>query len=292
MSSLTLVFDPSSSLSKGLYSLSDGQMQVMTMEPDLVKVSKSSLEQLEQGSVGISFPENEAIVGYGNGYYAVGFVARSQFYSYDHLKQLKYEKAVPKVLGMVGAIAQRKRLRSKFGLKLGILLPYCEYQDRLKLKTVLKEALSQFSFRHQSYQVELEFFECLPEGSGVLLRGGNRQNHSASKSLLVVMIGYRNVSYLLMERGKLTRGETEDLGFVWLINKVKEATSGLKATELIVPIIQGGRNVNKTPFKSLLKSQSDSLRKEELTEIVKAVQMAREQKVSGLRTRFGHNLQL
>lgn len=274
---LCLVFDPSSSLSKGLYCLNDATLKLVTMEPEVIPVPKSSLGQLQQGRVGVSTPENEALVGLGDDYYAVGFLAKTQLYSYENLKQLKYENAVPKVAAMIGVIAQKKRLPSKFGVDLGILLPYGEYQDRLKLKGLLEQALSRFTFNGQSYQVGLDSFHCFPEGGGVLFRGTKRDLNQREKSILVVMLGYRNVSYLLMERGKLTKGETEDLGFSWLINKVKESTSGLKASELIVPITQGGRRVKKRAFKPLLRSQSDSLREKELSEIVTAVTQVRNQ---------------
>lgn len=281
MPKICLAFDQSSSLSKGLYCcqgnrMSSTTLELITMEPDVVKVPQESYSQLQAENIGGTLPENEALVGLEEQYYAVGFLALSQLYSYDTLKQLKYQSAVPKVLAMVGAIATKKRLPSKWGLDLGILLPYGEYQDRLKLKEELSKALSNFSFRQRNYQVRLESFLCLPEGAGVLLRGESG-GLTQTKNLLVVMLGYRNISYLLMERGKLTKGETEDLGLAWLINKVKERTSGLQTRDLIVAISQGGKTVKKSAFKSLLRGQSDSLRQKELEEIVSAVKSFRQQ---------------
>lgn len=275
-----MAYDPSSSLSKSLYSIDGGSLELMTMEPDVVKVPKGSLKALTEGNLGDTSPENHAWIGLEDAYYGIGFLARNQLYSFDTLKKLKYENGVLKVLAMIGAIAQRKRLSSRLTLNLGMLLPYGEYQDRVKLEQLLKKALSQFIFRGKTYNITLEFFNCLPEGAGVLFRGGDRSQKGSQKNLLVIMLGYRNISYLLMERGLLTKGETENLGLAWLINKVKQGTSGLKPRELVLPITQAGKTIKKSPLKSLLKSDSHQLRKEELEEIVKAVSQGRSQHIA------------
>ncbi len=284
MPKLSLAFDPSSSLSKGLYNINDKSLEYSTMEPELVRVSETELSFLKNRSIGVSEPENESWINCNGVIYAVGFLASSQLFTFERLSQLKSEITMPKVLAMVGAIAQRKRLPSKFDLSLGILLPYGEYEDRVNLEEHLRKSLSKFSYREQTYQVNLETFNCLPEGAGILLRGSSRTVSPKDRNILVVMIGYRNISYLLMERGLLTRGETEVLGFSWLTNRVVMATSGLKATNLIVPITQAGKTLNKTPLKALLKSQSSEFKKRELAQIIKAVKLARTEHLEALKS--------
>jgi hypothetical protein len=264
-------------MSKALYTVKPFKLELMVMEPEVVEVPSSGIEQYEANKIGETYPENEAWLEVKGNYYAVGFLASSRFYGDGAIRELKYERAVYKVLAMVGALAVRKQLPSEFSLGLGILLPIGEYNDRSRLEALLLEALSNFTFRSKRYRVSLKGFNCMPEGAGVFLRGLDYRVNPKEKTILVVIAGYRNASYLLMERGRIGRGETEELGFVRLLEKAIESTSGLKSEEMLAPICEAGVRVKSEPLRSLVKSREPKLQKAELHQIVWAVRQARSQ---------------
>jgi hypothetical protein len=277
MADLSLAFDPSSSMSKAIYTLRPFQLEWLAMEPEAIEVSKSALEQYEGNGMGKTIPENQAWIEVNERCYAVGHLARSRFYADGALRELKYERAAYKLVAMVGAIAVKKRLPEAFSLSLGVLLPYGEYQDRQAFESIVRPALSNFSFRGQTYQVKLEQFHCLPEGGGLVLRGSELETPLEAKDVLVVMVGYRNASYLLMERGKLKCGETQPLGFVRLLERVRESTSGLQLPEMVAPICAAGSRVKEKALQALVKSQGAKRQEGELERIAAAVKQSRDQ---------------
>jgi Actin like proteins N terminal domain len=282
MADLCLAFDPSSSTSKALYAFSGGKLEWMTMEPEVIEVPEVGISQYETNRIGESEPHNQAWVEVKGKYYAVGFLAKNRFYGQETLRELKYASAIYKVLAMVGAIAATKKLQSQFSLSLGILLPYGEYKDRERLKKLMAEALADFAFRGQRYRVVLKSFNCLPEGAGILLRGLDASVNLKQTSVLVVMVGYRNASYLLWERGELSRGETTPLGFVRMLERVVEATSGLTTSELVAPVYQAGSQINSKLLWQVVKSTERSQQEEEVKQLVEAIKTARPQYVKML----------
>jgi hypothetical protein len=277
MTDLCLAFDPSSSVSKAIYTLKPFKVEWLFMEPEAIEVPDVGIEQYEANRIGEAEPENQAWIEVKGKYYAVGLLARNRFYGDAALKELKYERAVYKVLAMVGAIAAKKKLSTTFSLSLGILLPYGEYQDRERFKSLIASALENFSFRGQCYRVILENFNCLPEGAGILLRGLEASVNLKQTNVLVIMVGYRNASFLLWEKGQLSRGETTELGFVRLLERVKESTSGLTLTELLVPVTEAGSQIETSQLRSLVKSSNVEGQQTELRQVVEAIAMARPQ---------------
>ena len=275
MTALCLAFDPSSSLSKGLYAIGSGEMQWLSMEPEIIQISETAISQYRKRPFSCAQPENEAWVQVGHLSCAVGYLARERFRANPAVRVLKADRARYKVLAMVGAIAAQNHLPSHFDLELGILLPYGEYEDRTNLRRLLAEDLADFKFRGQQYQVRLSQFDCLPEGGGLLMRGLQPGNQGMQG--LVIMVGYRNASYLLMDRGSFQRGETRDLGFVQMLERVMESTSGLTPLEMAGPICQAGKRVNRTPLKPLCRGQEGTLNNERLRRLITSVKAARKE---------------
>jgi hypothetical protein len=277
MADVSLAFDPSSSMSKAIYTLKPFSVEWLAMEPTAIEVSKATLEQYEGNGLGKATPENQAWIEVEGRCYAVGHLAQSRFYAEAALGELKYERAAYKLVAMVGTIAAKKRLPPSFSLSLGVLLPYGEYPDRQAFETLVRKSLSDFSFQGRKYRVNLEQFNCLPEGGGLVMRGSTPGIDPQKRDLLVVMVGYRNASYLLMERGRLKRGETMPLGFVRLLEQVRENTSGLQLSEMAGPICDAGSRVREKALLPLVKSQGEEWRQQDLERIVAAVKQARQQ---------------
>ncbi len=274
MVDLILGVDPSSSLSKGFYTSIPFQLELSLIEPELAQVNASSLENYENNFLGAASIEDSSWITLDTEHYAVGFLAQ-KFYGSLGLKQVKYQRALYKVLAMVGAIAQTKKLPTRFQLSLGLLLPYSEYTDRDRFYQIVKKALAQYSFRGTEYNVELVNFVCLPEGAGLLLRGIPGGVPTSAQTVLVIMIGYRNASFLLVERGQIKSGWTTPLGFIRMVEQVQSMTSALEEKSLTAAICQAGSRVKSRELAHLVHSVGAELQKQELAEIVDAVKAAR-----------------
>ena len=93
------------------------------------------------------------------------------------------------------------------------------------------------------------------------------------------MFGHRNTSLLLFERGKLAIGNTTDLGFHQLVDKVLNRTSGQSADSLTSAIYSIGNQIapDHTQLQHLVKTRSPTEQKLEREQIVTAILTAREE---------------
>lgn len=278
---LLLTIDPGSSLTKMIYRILGEisfKAELFCMEPELIAVTKESIDSYESGRINSPSPENEAWVQFENEYYAVGFLARKHFQACVKLSELKYENAIPKVLAAVGAIAEREGLGTNCVLGLALLLPYGEWEDRERLERALATVLSNFSFRGKQMSVRLGCFECMPEGGGLVLTRSKKLGADFnSMAIAVVMFGYRDISVVLFERG-LSSGETASLGLSWMVERVKRLTSGQKdAQALLEAIHSSGATIKSKYFKPLARSKKADFRMDEVSQITEAVTMARKE---------------
>jgi uncharacterized protein YeeX (DUF496 family) len=292
MSDLTLTFDPGSSLSKVIYCLSDGKPQLLLMEPEVIELSLDSITThlKTRGSIGITRSEDDAWLQCGDGKQCqvVGYLAR-QFLATVRMNEVKYERALYKVLAAVGAISRREgfanvqqtNLPRKFSVAISALLPYGEYQNAQRFQQLLKQHLKNYSFRGERLQVKLEVFECRPEGGGLAMARvmQNGAEWFQQQTLAVLMFGHRNTSLLLFERGKLAMGNTTALGFHQLVDKVLHRTSGQSADSLTRAIYDVGNEITPTnsQVQYLVKTRSPIEQKLEREQIVTAILTAREE---------------
>ncbi len=285
MSNLIVSFDPGASLTKIVYELAtEGKPCLMTMEPEMLKLPQSSIDAYMSSRKGLesSKPVDEAWVSCAvdgdTQCTVVGFLAR-QFSASARLDKLKYETSIDKALAVIGAIAQHNKLPNRFSLSLTSLLPYGEYQNRQAFEEQLRVALKDFKFRGQRLRVKLERFECLPEGAGLAMirQRQNGKEWFNSQSIAVLMFGHRNTSLLLFERGKMTAGYTNGLGFHQMVKRVIERTSGQDATTLTAAIYAAGSDItaNNQAIRALVKSRDAKNIDYELQMIVNAIATAK-----------------
>lgn len=292
MPDVIMVVDPGSSHTKIFVQIGNRAPQLILMEPEVICVGRETLEAYEREKLGNPNPEDSAWVSYDGQCWAVGYLARKQFLADPGLKELKYGRAVYKVLAAVGVVSEREGLPSHYRLRLGVLLPRGEYKNKEFLENILPAALANFSFRFQPICVELERFECKPEGGGLaLVRRRELGVNFTQRDAIVIVIGYRNASWLALRRGNID-GDTSDLGFARLIEKVQSQTAGQKAERLIPAIIEAGSKVSRKPLESLALSQDKAFRKLETTQIVKAVNIARADYWQSLISWFQNNVPL
>ncbi len=264
MADVTIAADFGASLGRAIYSTSSGycKPELILLDPQVVVVPAKSIENYEKYKIGQANPEDSAWVKSGEAYFAVGFLAKKNFHAVHCLESLKVDSAIPQALSIVGSVAQKKDLPSEFSLSLGILLPWNEFRDREKFQSQISQALSEYTFRGQQFSVQLESLTALPEGGGIFARGrmpekpGQKLRNPKELTIAVIMLGYRNSSILVIEKGELTRGATGDFGFAKMIQKVQTFTSGQKA-DVLVPVIcqvraQLGRSSGLTRLKCCL----------------------------------------
>ncbi|MGI0491381.1 ParM/StbA family protein [Alkalinema pantanalense CENA528] len=210
----------------------------------------------------------------------IGYLAR-QFLATVRMNEVKYERALYKVLAAVGTIAQETNLPRKFSIALSALLPYGEYQNAQRFQQLLKQHLKHYRFRGERLQVKLETFECRPEGGGLAMARVTQKGAEwfQQQTLAVLMFGHRNTSLLLFERGKLAIGNTTDLGFHQLVDKVLHRTSGQTIDVLTSAIYKIGNRITPTNLKiqDLLKTRSPTEQELEREQITTAILTAREE---------------
>lgn len=285
MSNLIVSFDPGASLTKIVYELAtEGKPCLMTMEPEMLKLPQSSIDAYMSSRKGLESPKpvDEAWVSSpadgDTQCTVVGFLAR-QFSASARLDKLKYETSIHKALAVIGAIAQQNKLPNRFSLSLTSLLPYGEYQNRQAFEQQLQSALKDFRFRGQRLRVKLERFECLPEGAGLAMirQRQNGKEWFNAQTIAVLMFGHRNTSLLLFERGKMTVGYTNGLGFHQMVKRVIERTSGQDATALTSAIYAAGSDItaDNQAIRTLVKSREPKNIDYELQMIVNAIATAK-----------------
>jgi hypothetical protein len=291
MADVTIAADFGSSLGRAIYSSTSGycKPELLLLDPQVVTVPAKSIDNYEKYKLGQASPENSAWVKFGESYFAVGFLAKKNFHAVHCLESLKVDSAIPQTLAIVGSVAQKKEIPSPFSLSLGILLPWNEFRDREKFESQIASALADYTFRGQTLSVQLESLTALPEGGGIFARGripdkpGQKLLNPKEITIAVIMLGYRNSSIVVIEKGELTRGATGDFGFARMVQKVQAFTSGQKAETLIPIICQVGTKLNKKALSTLARSHRTELRQKEIEEIAEAIADSRAEYVALLR---------
>ncbi|HAG81479.1 MAG TPA: hypothetical protein DCL61_09970, partial [Cyanobacteria bacterium UBA12227] len=217
----------------------------LAMSPEVSVVSAESLGDYSNSKIGNAAPEYSAWVGNQDTYTAVGHLAKHRFHGNPGLGELKYERAIAKTLAAVWVVQQRLGLPNKFNIALSALLPYGEYADKERFESLLTEALRYFETPTGRCRVKLVQFQCRPEGAGIyLVHSRMRGDSMLDKSMAVVMVGYRNASILSAQYGEVGKGVTSDLGFIKMVEQVKDCTSGQNAERLTPAIVAAADEVN------------------------------------------------
>ncbi len=278
MEEVNLSIDLGSSLTKAVWNsgYQTDTCNFLTMEPEVLQCGEDHLSAYRTKRVNLYATPREDVwlkLNKGDNAYAVGFLAQSLL-AHVNLKALKYESALHKILAVTGAIAQQQQVTS-LSLNLAVLLPWSEWSDRQKLQEQIGKALKSFWFRGTHYRMTLKQWNTLPEGAGVTINrcAGLSQ---ATKTIVTLVFGHRNTSCLVFERGMLVEGDTTNLGFYRLIEKIISQTSGQNPKQLTPIVYQIGNPLNpENPLvNSLCKSKLPANQKREIQELILAMTQA------------------
>ncbi|MBE9124766.1 MULTISPECIES: ParM/StbA family protein [unclassified Coleofasciculus] len=283
---LMLTADPGSSASKFIYNVQKKETPIaLAMSPEVaVGVSVSSIKALQKLSMGSTSPINDAwlqIPPDSKKATVVGYLAQAEYQGNARLDLLKYEVIVPKFLAAIGAIAQQHDLGNKFSVAIACLLPFGEYPNKDELKTQLSKSLADFAFQGSRLSVELADFVCYPEGGGLAIYQRQQLGDEAfnKATIPVVMLGHRNSSLLLFEKGKLSlqQSTTTENGFINLVKQFCTLTSGQSpSNRLVEAIYQAGESPQIDDIKHLIRSQDEDNIQQEAELLKSVIKTARE----------------
>jgi len=273
---LTLALDFGGSMTKVLASTQTGEVYSLCMEPEVIQVDGTSIEQYQRTKLGEAAPKDRAWVGVGEDYYAVGYLAGSRFLGNAGLSELKHERALYKTLAAVWVLAEQLELGRRLRVAIACLLPPGEYKDQVRFQQLLEEALANYQTPGGTMQVKLEAFNCKPEGGGIYMMYAKNQGEALKEQVCaVVMVGYRNGSVLVSQRGEVGQFQTSEFGFIKLVNGVVERTSGQKAERLAKAISLAGEEITPRPLLPLARSTKPKERRNEVEMIREAIREAR-----------------
>ena len=285
---IQIAFDPGSSATKAIYKLGGQTPHVILMEPEVIEVPLASIEQRSgYGDAGIVTPVNDAWISFrqrDENCFAVGYLAR-QLRASINLNRLKYENALFKLLAVLGAVVQREQLDgSDISVWISVLLPLGEFADRERFEQQLKQQIRSFYFRGERIQADLQEVRINPEGGGFtleLLRDRGKEWFTSREAICSLMLGHRNSSALVFSRGQLNMSAsgTTDLGFVQLVDKVIQKTSGQNRYSLTRTLYEIGNDIssNNLLLRSLAKSERSKNVEQEIDQIVEAISVARQE---------------
>ena len=279
MTNLTVAADFGASLGRAMYANGSNQPELVLLAPELICLSKSSIETYEKSlKLSASYPEDSAWVKVGQKYYVLGELAKYRFRVKPYVDEPKYNKAICQSLGIVGSILQRKKL-SPHGLNLAILLPYDEFKYKEEFEGQLRKSLLNFTFRGQDFSVKLNKFICLPEGSGLYLRGraakkGELLPKPKEITIAVIMLGYRNISLMVIEKGIIKVKKTTLHGFAFLMGLIQERVPVTDEQSLMKAICSERNSEGKRAYYRIAICQDPEIRKKEVEKLSVAVKQA------------------
>ena len=171
-------------------------------------------------------------------------------------------------MGVIGQIAQAESLANEFKLKIRLLLPMSEMNDRQFIETELNQALTNFNYSGRDYQVDLASIEFKSEGSGInsYLSYFNSLDEIRNQTSAYLMFGYRNTSMLLMENGQFNRANSHstDLGFYNYLDLVAQYSSGLYREDIQKAIVSEPSYGVDGNCKQVIKGFNSKIRVEDL----------------------------
>ncbi|NJM19116.1 MAG: ParM/StbA family protein [Richelia sp. SM1_7_0] len=275
---LILTLDFGGSATKGIYYTFDKKNPAsLIMEPEVIKIPLESVASFSTEILGATSPENIAWVNINGETFAVGYLAQQKYYANAGLKELKYERAIAKTASAVWVVSQKLKLGYNFQLALACLLPPGELENKQSLGEQLGTTLANYITPTGRMQVKLIEFKCLPEGAGIYLAYQKRVGEALKRKFFALaMIGYRNASVLISDRGVVAAdGKTSDLGMIRLLERVVAKTSGQTPSLIAPAIVAAGSDLSPVPLLRLLRSTGNANKQQELQQIQKAVKLAR-----------------
>lgn len=258
MPKIVASFDLGGSHNRGIVQIyPEGVPIVIAMSPEVADVSRDSIAH--------SFTQvrlDSTWVGIGNEYYVLGAVAKEAFFGTPALKELKFHYGLPKIAGLFWLASWQLGLNQPMEAFAQLLLPGGEIADGKDLGKTLSLKLNKgVKTPNGQLKVKLLNFSTSPEGSGIMsYRRRALGSEFDKKSIGLLMLGYRNASFLLSSKGNLAKFETTDLGMSWLVHQFVERTAvGLSKDDFrLAHLLVQAQNGNQNALRSISRKATPS----------------------------------
>lgn len=232
MSKVYLSIDPGASQTKIIYKIDQqSNPQYFLMSPEVQLISKEVLK-IHLQSKNMFTLINEVPFDWieiNNQIYVLGEAAQ-EFRLVTQIKELKYENAIYKTLGIIGKIVEDNLLTKKVvDIYLSVLLPANEYSDRDRFSKKLSQLVENYLFNNKRIKAKLKYILCRPEGTGIaaLTIADKGLDWFKNNNVGILMMGHRNISGLVLTNGSLKKYDSPIIGFSNLFDGVKKIKSGL-----------------------------------------------------------------
>ena len=208
------------------------------MTPECLGLTAASASFLsDESGISLGLPEDNAWIRYSkNG--DIFLLARMavEYRARTHLKPLKLKTIVPKILGAIGAIAEKENLREEIELVLGVLLPFNEIGSKQELNNNLIARLDNFYFRDKKITVKLKKLKIVPEATGLAASYSIKHKKDFKQTnQSFLMLGHRNTSFLVFERGSFSRSKSSvtTSGFYDFIDIFRQKVPGVEREDFL-----------------------------------------------------------
>lgn len=218
MSQDVLYLDLGASLTKGFFLGESDQVVPLLMEPEVAGPLDVNRLRAVRSYNASSQGEHCAWLERDGSLWAVGKLA-TNLRGGSYLEERKEVRAVEKILAAIGVMKERLYGDAPvtLRLRLGLLLPFSEFETRVSLWLTLR-SIKEFKFRGQLIKLEFVsdvFFR--PEGFGLCLARlrafGQQHQHKVSRLRLVsIMLGQRNASQLVIDESTFQGGKSNSRG--------------------------------------------------------------------------------
>ena len=154
-----------------------------------------------------------------------------------------------RVLGAIGELAHRYETYD-LEMDIGIALPFDEYiSEQHEISEQLKSVES-FLYRGQSITLNINQLKVLPEGAGLVQwrkMQAMQQGQPPNRSYVVVIVGHRDLTFLIFRQGKPPTGEpsgTARMGYLEFLQSVAQGICKPDNPYLFEALLQGRETVS------------------------------------------------
>jgi hypothetical protein len=267
---LRVVLDFGGSGTKVVACLDHEQPIFFLMPPQCVEVAASECSHSEEDA----YSETSLWISIDETYYAFGLLAQQHSSNAIKVKPLKVELAPVKSVAAIAIAAQRLSINKKVRLDISIVLPSGEMAQKAIFQEEMEALLSKkISSPWGPLQGKLWVFNAEIEGKGILLH--HRRTSKVIKNTMVLMLGYRNASFVITQGKLIATGGCSELGFHVFLRKLVNLTSGYSVERLLIPITQYVKTKTDSFLTSVLRFSPESPhRPQELIDLKLAIDTA------------------
>ena len=238
------------------------------MDPLFEIVSAEKFENYLKYKKGVkvSNPLEQAYIKVEEEYFVFGELAKD-FHAEEGLLEIKYEKAMYKVMVAIGIILEKNKIKTNKNIptEIGVLLPWNEYNARKIFTDVLQTLLKRYHFRGKIVKIKSDknSITVRPEGSGIysfLLREKSSKFFQ-DKRIGIAVFGYRNLTGFFLDDGEVEKGVTSHLGVSTLVDDIMRMTSGLEREKIVkaLPLAIKEASIDKYSWDKILNSEGSEI---------------------------------